>query len=230
VRTGGKAAKFGLAVDELPDFLQAAGAIGAKVVGLHAHIGSGIHDPGHWRACTARLAGLADGIGTVSVIDVGGGLGVAGEPDAEPFDLEGYGRLLAEAKAAWPQYALWIEPGRYLVAEAGVLLLSVTQVVSKQGLRRIGADGGMNALMRPALYDAWHEVVNLSRPDAGEGPPADVVGPICETGDVLARGRRLPADTTEGDVLLVDHAGAYGAVMANRYNLRDLPREDVLDD
>ncbi|HLU14178.1 MAG TPA: bifunctional aspartate kinase/diaminopimelate decarboxylase [Arenimonas sp.] len=230
VRTGGKAAKFGLAVDELPDFLQAAGAIGAKVVGLHAHIGSGIHDPGHWRAVHARLAGLADGIGTVSVIDVGGGLGVAGEPDAEPFDLEGYGRLLAEAKAAWPQYALWIEPGRYLVAEAGVLLLSVTQVVSKQGLRRIGADGGMNALMRPALYDAWHEVVNLSRPDAGEGPPADVVGPICETGDVLARGRRLPADTTEGDVLLVDHAGAYGAVMANRYNLRDLPREDVLDD
>src|SRR5690606_26389896 len=123
VRTGGRAAKFGLAADDLPAFLQAARALGAKVVGLHAHIGSGIHDPGHWRAVHARLAGLADSIGTVAFIDVGGGLGVAGEPGVEPCDLQACGRVLAEARAGWPQYALWIEPGRYLVAEAGVLLL-----------------------------------------------------------------------------------------------------------
>ena len=121
-----------------------------------------------------------------------------------------------------------MEPGRYLVAEAGVLLLRATQVVEKDGVTRIGVDGGMNALLRPALYNAWHEVANLSRlGEAGDGL-ADVVGPVCETGDVLARRRRLPA-TREGDVMLVATAGAYGAVMASDYNLRGRPAESVLE-
>ena len=87
----------------------------------------------------------------------------------------------------------------------------------------------MNALMRPALYQAKHRVVNLSRP-AADGPRVDVVGPICESTDVLARQVALPADTAEGDVLLIDTAGAYGQVMANHYNLRALPREVIFDD
>lgn len=230
VRTGGRGAKFGLAAEALPDFLAAARPLKLRIVGLHAHIGSGILDAQHWQTVYAQLAALADKVGTVSFIDVGGGLGVPYEPQAEPFDLAAYAAALAEIKAMYPQYALWVEPGRYLVAEAGALLLAVTQVIDKQGLRRIGADAGMNALLRPALYGAFHEIVNLSRVDAPPGEPADVVGPICETGDVLGRRRRLPADTAEGDVLLVATAGAYGAVMANRYNLRALPQEDVLDD
>ena len=230
VRTGGKDAKFGLAAEAVPQFAAAARATGARITGLHAHIGSGIHDARHWHTVYASLAAIAEGIGTVSFIDVGGGLGVAYDPDAAPFDLVAYGAALAELKAAYPHYALWVEPGRYLVAEAGVLLLSVTQVVDKQGQRRVGADGGMNALMRPALYGAWHEIVNLSRPDAPPGPPCEVVGPVCESSDVLGKQRRLPEATAEGDVLLVGHAGAYGAVMANRYNLRALPQEDVIDD
>lgn len=230
VRTGGKEAKFGLAAADVPAFAALARGLGVRIAGLHAHIGSGIHDPDHWRAVYAQLAALADAVGTVDFIDVGGGLGVAYDPEADPFDMAAYGRMLAEMKQAWPQYALWIEPGRYLVAEAGALLLRITQVVDKQGQRRIGADGGMNALLRPALYSAWHEITNLTRHDAPPGAPADIVGPICETGDVLGRQRRLPADSAEGDVLLVGHAGAYGAVMANRYNLRTLPQEDVLDD
>jgi len=141
-----------------------------------------------------------------------------------------FGRAMAEIKVAWPQYALWIEPGRYLVAEAGVLLARVTQVSNKLGVRRIGADAGMNALLRPALYGAWHEIVNLSRLGDPAGSAAEIVGPICETGDVLGRRRPLPATTAEDDVLLVANAGAYGFVMANRYNLRELPQEEVLDD
>jgi diaminopimelate decarboxylase/aspartate kinase len=230
VRTGGKGAKFGLAAEAVPGFLDAARAAGARIAGLHAHIGSGIHDAQHWHTVYAQLAALAEGIGTVGFIDVGGGLGVAYDPDADPFDMAAYSAALSEVKAAYPQYALWVEPGRYLVAEAGALLLRVTQVASKQGLRRVGADGGMNALMRPALYNAWHEIVNLSRLEAPEGEPCEVVGPICETGDVIGRQRRLPEATAEGDVLLVGHAGAYGAVMANRYNLRELPLEEVIDD
>jgi len=230
VRTGGREAKFGLAIEALGDFLDAARAVDVRVVGLHAHIGSGIVDPLHWREVYARLAALAEGIGTVASIDVGGGLGVAYEPEAERLDLGGYGAALAELKAAYPQYTLWIEPGRYLVAEAGVLLLQVTQVVDKAGVRRVGVDGGMNTLLRPALYGAWHEIVNLSRLDAPTGAPAEVVGPICETGDVLGRRRGLPDATAPGDVLLLAHAGAYGAVMASRYNLRALASEEVLDD
>lgn len=230
VRTGGKDAKFGLAIEDVPAFAALARPLGARIDGLHAHIGSGIHDADHWRTVYAQLAALADRLGTVSFIDVGGGLGVAYDPEAEPFDLAAYAAALAEMKAAWPQYALWVEPGRYLVAEAGALLLRVTQVAEKQGARRIGVDGGMNALMRPALYGAWHEIVDLTRDGEPEGPPADVVGPVCESSDVLGRRRRLPAGTAAGDVILVGHAGAYGAVMANRYNLRALPQEDVLDD
>ena len=229
VRTGGRQAKFGLALDALPTFLAAARAAEVRIVGLHAHIGSGIHDAGHWREVYGRLAAIAEGIGTVAVIDIGGGLGVAYDPQAEPFDMAAYGQVLAEVKAAYPHYALWVEPGRYLVAEAGVLLLGVTQTVEKAGLRRIGVDAGMNAILRPALYDAWHEIVNLSRIDAPDGAAADVVGPICETGDVLGRRRHLPDATAEGDIVLLGHAGAYGASMANAYNLRPLPAEDVLD-
>ena len=178
----------------------------------------------------AQLVNLAERIGTVSAIDVGGGLGVAYEPEGEAFDVAAFSGAMAEIKSLWPQYALWIEPGRFLVAEAGVLLTHVTQVSEKLGVRRIGADAGMNALLRPALYNAWHEIVNLTRLDDAPGLPAEVVGPICETGDVLGRRRALPAATTSGDVLLIAHAGAYGFVMANRYNLRELPQEDVLDD
>jgi diaminopimelate decarboxylase/aspartate kinase len=121
-----------------------------------------------------------------------------------------------------------IEPGRYLVAESGALLLSVTQTVEKDGMRRVGCDAGMNALMRPAMYEAYHGIFNLTRLGDGETATFDVVGPICESSDVIGRGRTLPADTTEGDVMLVADAGAYGMVMANTYNLRALPVEDVL--
>jgi diaminopimelate decarboxylase/aspartate kinase len=94
----------------------------------------------------------------------------------------------------------------------------------------VGVDAGMNALLRPALYGAWHGIHSLSRGSAGEQFECEVVGPICETGDVLGRRRRLPVGTTEGDTLLIADAGAYGAVMASRYNLRELPAEEVMDD
>src|SRR5690606_10686733 len=94
----------------------------------------------------------------------------------------------------------------------------------------VGADAGMNALLRPALYDAYHAVANLTRLDAAADTEVDIVGPVCETGDVLARQRLLPAATAEGDVLLVADAGAYGMAMANTYNLRARAAEDVIDD
>ncbi|GAB3728398.1 bifunctional aspartate kinase/diaminopimelate decarboxylase [Luteimonas pelagia] len=229
VRTGGSEAKFGLPLSKFAAFLSAARAIDVRVTGLHAHLGSGIESTGHWRAVLGELAALADAIDTVEVLDVGGGLPVPYAPDAMPFDLGAWGEGLAAVKAAYPRFALAIEPGRYLVAEAGVLLLGVTQVVEKDGLRRVGVDGGMNAMLRPALYEAWHDIANLTRLEETADAAFDVVGPVCESGDVLGRARRLPAATTEGDVLLLADAGAYGHVMANTYNLRPLPAEDVIE-
>jgi diaminopimelate decarboxylase/aspartate kinase len=229
VRTGGKEAKFGLSPDALDEAVGAARAAGARITGLHAHIGSGIFEASQWAQVYALLARLADRVGTVRHLDIGGGLGVSYDGEDAGFDLVAYAAVLAQLKAATPQYSLWIEPGRYLVAEAGVLLARVTQTATKDGVRRVGLDAGMNALIRPALYDAWHEIVNLARVDEAPGTAAEVVGPICESSDVLGHGRRLPAATREGDVVLVAHAGAYGFAMANTYNLRALPAEEVID-
>ncbi len=229
VKTGGVAAKFGLPMTRFDAFVEEARKLGVRISGLHAHLGSGIEDPQHWRGVYAHLAGLADGIGTIETIDIGGGLPIPYTPEAPQFDLALWRAGLEEIKAAYPRYGLVIEPGRYLVAESGALLLSVTQVVEKDGVRRIGCDAGMNALMRPAMYEAYHGIFSLSRADDTDTAVFDVVGPICESSDVIGRGRTLPADTIEGDVMLVADAGAYGMAMANTYNLRALPAEDVIE-
>jgi len=228
VITGGAAAKFGLPVARVEDFVQAAQALDIRITGIHAHLGSGIDQPQHWCEVYAELAALADGIGTVDTLDIGGGLTIPYTPDALPFDLETWADGLAQIKQAWPRYQLAIEPGRYLVAEAGVLLLHATQVVNKQGICRVGVNAGMNALMRPALYDAWHGIHNLTRLHEDTGMHCDIVGPICESGDIVGYHRPLPANTAPDDVIVVADAGAYGMVMSNDYNLRERPVESIL--
>ena len=229
VRTGGKESKFGLPVAKVDAFIAFARGLGIRVNGLHAHLGSGVETPQHWKQVCDELGGIAGRIGSIEVIDIGGGLPIPYTEDDEPFDLDAWSAGLAEIKSAYAGYRLAIEPGRYLVAEAGVLLLAVTQVVEKDGINRVGLDAGMNALIRPALYDAWHDIVNLSRLDDPSDGVFDVVGPICESSDVFGKRRKLPAATAEGDVVLVADAGAYGFTMANAYNLRALPKEEVLD-
>jgi diaminopimelate decarboxylase/aspartate kinase len=226
VKTGGAQSKFGVALDEIETFREHARRHGARIVGLHAHLGSGILDTGHWRGVYAQIASLAERFNRIEMLDIGGGLGVPSRPEDAALDLAGLGATLAEVRSAYPQFKLWMEPGRYLVAEAGVLLGRVTQVKRKGEVHYVGIDAGMNSLIRPALYEAWHAIVNLTRLDE---PPADlvqVVGPICETGDVLGHNRRLPP-CREGDVILIAEAGAYGAVMGSRYNLRE-PAAEVI--
>ena len=226
VKTGGAGSKFGLALDQVEEFRRLARQHGARIVGLHAHLGSGIFDIGHWREVYAQLAALAERFGRVESLNIGGGLGVPARPDEAPIDLAALDAVLAEVKQAYPQYRLWLEPGRYLVAEAGVLLACVTQVKRKGEFHYVGLDTGMNSLIRPALYDAWHEIVNLTRWGAPGETLCQVVGPICESGDVLGSNRLLPA-CAEGDVMLIATAGAYGRVMASHYNLRP-PADEVV--
>jgi diaminopimelate decarboxylase/aspartate kinase len=227
VRTGHDS-KFGLDLADLPAFVAAADAAGLRLEVLHAHLGSGIFDPGHWREVGVQLASLAERLPQVCALNLGGGLGVPYLPGEPALDLERVGVALAELAAAYPRLALWLEPGRYLVAEAGVLLTRVRQVKRKSGRTWIGCDAGMHTLLRPALYEAWHPIVNLDRLDEAATVRAHVVGPICESADVLGEDRRLPP-TQAGDILLLGVAGAYGAVMASDYNLRGRPAEHVLD-
>jgi len=226
VRTAGAQSKFGVVPDELERLRAAADRAGTSVVGLHVHVGSGISDENTWGELVDFLASLADTFPEVHTLNVGGGLGVPDRSGTPPVEPDVLNDVLADASAQHPQYDLWMEPGRYLVAQAGVLLARVTQTKEKGNARYVGLDTGMNSLLRPALYGAYHDIANLSRLDESPSEIADVVGPICETGDVLGHNRHLPA-TEPGDVLLVDTTGAYGASMANDYNLRP-PAEEVL--
>ena len=227
VRTGGSTSKFGLPLEELGTFLALARALGVRVRGLHAHLGSGVLDPSHWPLACSQLAGIADRIGTIQCLNLGGGLGVPSHPGEAELDLAALDSALVDIKRTCPQYELWLEPGRWLVADAGVLLARVTQTKRKGALNYLGCDAGMHALIRPALYDAWHEIVNLTRVDAPADMLYQVVGPICESGDVLGADRHLP-ESREGDVLLIAQTGAYGESMASHYNLRSLAESVVL--
>ncbi|MBH1497182.1 bifunctional aspartate kinase/diaminopimelate decarboxylase [Stenotrophomonas maltophilia] len=229
VRTGGKDSKFGLPIARVDEFVRAATELGTRVVGLHAHLGSGVETAQHWRLMCDELAGFARRIGSVQTIDIGGGLPIPYSDEDEPFDLDAWAEGLAEVKALHPAFRLAIEPGRFLVAESGVLLTHATQVVEKDGVRRVGLDAGMNTLMRPALYDAWHDIENLSRQGGYAEAAFDVVGPICESSDVFGKRRKLPVSTAPDDVMLIADAGAYGYVMSNTYNQRAMPREDVIE-
>jgi diaminopimelate decarboxylase/aspartate kinase len=220
VRTAGAHSKFGVPVAELKQFLRHSQELGVRIVGLQAHVGSGIFDVTNWEHMARQLADIAQHFADVKVIDVGGGLGVPERGDQPGVDLRKLDTLLTAVRAEHPQLEFWMEPGRYLVAAAGVLLARVTQLKSKGEVRYVGVTTGMNSLIRPALYGAFHEIVNLTRADEAATELVNVVGPICESADVLGHDRLLPP-TREGDVLLIANAGAYGFAMSSHYNLRD---------
>jgi diaminopimelate decarboxylase/aspartate kinase len=144
-----------------------------------------------------------------------------------PVDLAQLQAVIDALRARWPQLGLWLEPGRFLVAQAGVLLAQVTQLKGKGAVQYAGVATGMNSLIRPALYGAHHDIVNLSRFGEPGTVIYNVVGPICESADVLGYERLLPP-TAEGDTLLIANAGAYGYVMSSSYNLRAPAREILI--
>ncbi|MEO1575741.1 MAG: bifunctional aspartate kinase/diaminopimelate decarboxylase, partial [Pseudomonadota bacterium] len=202
VRTAGKRSKFGVPLDAVAEIDAMARAAGARIVGLHAHKGSGITDASTWAHTARTLAKAASHVSTATVLNLGGGLGV---PDtlADPvLDLEELNAALAAVREDFPGYALWLEPGRFLVADAGVLLTRVTQVKRKDGITFVGVNAGMHSLIRPALYGAYHHMVNLTRLSEPATECVDVVGPICESADVLGKARFL-APCQEGDVILI---------------------------
>jgi diaminopimelate decarboxylase/aspartate kinase len=227
VRTAGAHAKFGVPMAEVEQFAQLAERHGVSVIGLHAHSGSGIFDADNWAQVASRLLGLAQRFPQLATIDVGGGLGVPDGPEQLGLSLTQLDTALLAMRQNRPGVALWIEPGRFLVAAAGALIARVTQIKSKDEVHYVGIATGMNSLIRPALYGSWHEIVNLTRLDEPATEIVNVVGPICESADFLGHDRLLPP-TRAGDVLLIANAGAYGYAMSSRYNLREPAQEFVL--
>jgi diaminopimelate decarboxylase len=233
ISTGRKQDKFGIAYDQaLETYRLAQRLAGIEVVGLHLHIGSQILTLAPFEAAYRRAIALvgelkAEGIG-LRRIDLGGGLGIGyrGEPGV---DLARYAGLVRELGRGL-DLELVFEPGRFLVAEAGVLVSRVLYV--KEGAERpcVILDAGMNDLIRPALYDAYHPILPIVEPDpTATRCAADVVGPICESADVFARARELPPLRAE-DLVAFTGAGAYGAVMASDYNSRPLAAEVLVEE
>ena len=233
VVTGGPKSKFGIGPEEIPEIHAIAARRGITIDGLHLHIGSGFSDPEPYLRAMDFLIETSRRFADLRILDFGGGFGIPYRPtDAEfawsPF-LEAAAKKLAALRKELHVRPLEcrIQPGRYLVAEAGTLLVTVTAVKRAAAHTFVGVDSGMNHLLRPALYEAWHEIVNLT----GRDRPKErytIVGNICESSDVLGADRLLHR-VSEGDLLAIRDAGAYGFAMASNYNLRPRPAEAVID-
>lgn len=227
VKTGGVQSKFGIPRFEIEELKSLIEAHDIAVKGLHAHIGSGIKDPQSWKDTAVILHNVAEQLGGVDILDLGGGFGIRENETQANLDIEDVDKSLLQFKEAHPQYDLWVEPGRFLVATSGVLLSKVTQLKGKGEMQYVGIETGMNSFIRPALYGARHTIVNLSKVDHPANQTVNIVGPICESGDKLGIDRLFP-NSEEGDVILIANAGAYGKVMSSNYNLRAPAEEKVI--
>jgi bifunctional diaminopimelate decarboxylase / aspartate kinase len=227
VRTAGVHSKFGVPLAEADELVSLTQAAGVRVSGLHAHTGSGIFDVGNWTETGALLADLASRFPQVRVVDLGGGIGVPEQLGHGEMDLQGLDQGVAALAKSFPDIEFWMEPGRFLVAKAGVLVAVVTQLKGKGDVQYVGIATGMNSLIRPALYGAHHDIRNLTRLEDPISRRVNVVGPICESADQLGSDRWMP-DTREGDVLLIATCGAYGYAMASNYNRRPPAREFMI--
>jgi diaminopimelate decarboxylase len=208
--------------------------LGFNPVGMHSHIGSGILDPEPFKVAiesTMNIAGEVHKEADVNFefIDFGGGIGIPYTPDEKLLDIDKFAKenvslfkqKLEEFDMGKP--TLYLEPGRYLVGDASVLLVTVNSV--KQSYRKfIGTDAGFNTLLRPTMYGSYHHIVVANKMDEEDFEELDVAGNICESGDLFARDRLLPK-IDEGDILGILNAGAYGFTMASNYNSRPLPAE-----
>lgn len=230
IRTGEKGQKFGIPRDDIGRVAQAAARLRHVAVrGVGMHLGSQIANAEPMREALPRLLeALATVRGAghrVEWLDVGGGLAVPYLPGEAPADVAAYAATV-RAAVAGAGVTLLLEPGRFLVAESGVLLTTVLYRKQANGKAFVVTDAGMGDLLRPSLYQADHGIVAVEPTDGTV--TADVVGPICESGDFLARARAVP-DAPPGGVLAVLTAGAYGYTMASHYNTRPRPAEVLVD-
>ncbi|WP_323768654.1 diaminopimelate decarboxylase [Marinovum sp.] len=230
IATGKKENKFGIPISRAREvYAHAASLPGLKVIGIDVHIGSQLTELEPFRLAYLKVAELtevlrADGH-DIQRLDLGGGLGIpyTRSNEAPPLPVE-YGRLIKET-VGHLGCEVEIEPGRLIAGNAGILVSKVIYVKQGEDRQFLILDGAMNDLIRPAMYDAWHDIVPVTEAEAGvEQTAYDIVGPVCESGDTFAKGRMM-APLEPGDLVAFRSAGAYGAVMASEYNTRPLVPE-----
>jgi diaminopimelate decarboxylase len=230
ISTGHSNSKFGISVYQLPQIMELAQKHNIIINGLHIHTGSEITETDVFLKMAEILFGIARDFPALKFIDFGGGFKVAykeGDMVTNVYDL---GLKLGKAfKEFYLSYGrkleLWIEPGKYLVSGAGTLITKTNVVKSTPSVTFVGVNSGLNQLIRPMMYDAYHEIVNISNP-AGSQKVYTVVGNICET-DTLGADRKLN-EVREGDLIAIKNAGAYGYSMASNYNSRFRPAEVLI--
>ncbi len=233
IATGLRSSKFGIPAEQVAETYKRAMELdGIRPVGLHCHIGSQILDIAPFAEAAAKMMDIVASVtaagGSIERIDLGGGLGIQYHPESPaptPADLAAAVQPIFESRCRDLGIApkLILEPGRSIVADSTIMLARVN-VVKKAHLNFAAVDAGFNVLARPMLYDSYHHVLAASRADEPEGETYTVVGPICETGDILAKERRLPL-LQRGDILAFLDAGAYGFSMASQYNGQPRPAE-----
>jgi len=231
IATGLKESKFGIDIKKALDEYKYASTLDhTEIVGIHCHIGSQITDISPFSEAVEKVMGLynelvREGI-EIKYVDIGGGLGIRYRPeDGEPSPLDLY--EVIKPYISGIKAKLIIEPGRSIVGNAGIFVTEVQFIKKKEGKNFIIVDGGMNDLIRPSIYGAYHHIVPVV-PKGNRRIKADIVGPICETGDFLAKDREIE-EPERGDLLAVLSAGAYGCVMSSFYNLRERPAEILVD-
>jgi diaminopimelate decarboxylase len=238
--TAGRNAKFGVWEEDAVRAYTIAKNTGIKRFGIHMHIGSGILDGEPFVLALDKLLSVAkkvhDQIGVeFEFVDMGGGLGVPYTPEDNEFDLPLFSdRVLSLFKKRISEYNLgepifFIEPGRYIVADSSVLLTTVNTLKITPFKKFAGVDAGFNTLLRPAMYGSYHPILVANKLGFPEEETYDIAGPICESGDLLAKDRRLPR-IEEGDLIAVLNAGAYGFVMSSQYNSRPRAEEVLVND
>lgn len=234
VITGSKGAKFGIPLDQVIDTYARAKDLGFDIKGIHAHIGSGGQVVEPFMDMMEVLITLVNEIKELGIdldfIDMGGGIGVPYKPQEDEMDVGELAMNLTDMIQEETDIGtIVLEPGRYIVCDAVVLLTRINDVKDAGTKRYVGCDAGFNTLIRPAMYDSYHHVALANKFGKACTQKFDVVGPICESGDYLAHDRILP-DPKEGDIVAVYNAGAYGFSMSSNYNSRPLCREVLVND
>ncbi len=233
ISTGKKENKFGIAWSQAESaYAEAAALPGIEIVGVDVHIGSQISDLAPFEAAIVKVAGLIKRLRaaghTISSFDIGGGLGIPyGNNAAVPPPPSEYAALVKRLTADL-NVEMIFEPGRMIAGNSGVLLSEVLYVKRGEDRDFLIIDAAMNDLLRPALYDAYHEIEAVQQPDLDKMETYDVVGPICESGDTFTKGREMPA-LESGDLIVLHSAGAYGAAQASQYNTRPLVPEVLVN-
>ena len=232
--TGGPASKFGIYHTKVHEVQEIAARYDLEIVGVHSHIGSGILETESFLRAMDIILAAAQRIEGLEFVDIGGGIGIPYRPGEQPIPLTELGAAISGSferfcNSYGAELALKLEPGRFLVAEAGTLLTTVTNLKKTSRYSFIGVDTGFNHLARPVMYGSYHHIENATSPDAVEGPFL-VGGNLCESGDIFTRDeqglqeRMIPAPSM-GDILAIRDVGAYGYSMASTYNSRLLPAE-----